>query len=221
MGGCFKKTVLFLFLAAAGFIIVNSMISAFSPKRVWETTGPVQALTNGEETWIFFEFSTWRHRPGLLVSSPNIIVGHRQGVVVLSGDGAREYRLKDDDGPTFNPNLSYIFHHDGRFFLLTSLGYGEEALHRWTDGESPRFERLGEDDARRVLGEEGLGDANYFSAFQEHELQPHGGWTRATANSMSWPAGSEPLRFGESILSFGRSSFTLVSPRPPRELVLR
>jgi len=221
MGGCLKGCLVVLIGVPVGFMAINLAIILFSPVRIWETTGPVQVVMNGRETWVFFEFSIWKHRPGLLVSAPNIVVGHRQGVVVLNDEGAKEYRLKDGDGPSFHPNLAFVFRHDGRFFLYKPGSLGEEpSLHRWTGGANARFERLDDADRNRILHAEGLEDASVFYHSAEDAFRPHGGWTRVAATNERWPY-AEPLRFGNHVLSIEQDGFTLTLPQPPYKLVLK
>jgi len=221
MGGCLKGCLVALITVPLGFTVINTTIVLFTPVRMWETTGPVQVVTNGRETWVFFEFSTWKHRPGLLVSAPNIVVGHRQGAVVLNDDGAREYRLKDGDGPSFHPILAYIFHHGGQFFLYKSPSLGKEpSLSRWTGGENSRFERLDDADMQRILRDEGLEGEDTISLKYEDAPRTHDGWTRVAATNERWPY-AEPLRFGNHVLSIEQDGFTLTLPQPPYKLVLK
>jgi len=220
LSGCLKGCLVPLIVVWVGFGVINTAIVLFTPVRMWETTGPIQVVTNGRETWVFFEFSTWKHRPGLLVSAPNIVVGHRQGVVVLNDEGAKEYRLKDGVGQSFHPNLAFVFRHDGQFFLYQALSYGEMALNRWTGGENARFERLDDADRNRILHEEGLEDASVFYHSAEDAFQPHDGWARVAATNERWPY-AEPLRFGNHVLTIEQNGFTLTLPQPSYKLVLK
>jgi hypothetical protein len=134
-------------------------IVSLTPERKWEAVGPVQVLTDGEETWVFYQFDTWKRRPGLLVSAPNVVIGWRQGVVMI-GDGAAQVDpLGGKEGSPFHPNLSYIFHRDGHFYMHTSLGSGRRyAMDRWTGDNRPRFEPLDDAVVQEIAREEGLKD---------------------------------------------------------------
>jgi hypothetical protein len=213
-----KKLAVVLLCGVGGLNVVMLVAWWCSPAPQWETVGPVQVLTNGDETSVFFQFDTWKRRPGLFVSDPNVIIAKRQGVVQIRDGDAKEYRLGDSDGPTFGPNTSYIFHHDGHFLLLEEFGLNRgDALYRWTGGASPRFDRLDDATMRGILHEEGLGHPYHEP---RGSLQPrHEGWRRV-ASDYCRPS-SSPLRFADSVLSFDRSSFTLTLPHPPFKLILR
>src|SRR5262245_31826967 len=87
--GCMKRLAVYLLCGVAGLYIAILAAYWFSPVRRWETVGPVQVLTNGKETCVFFQFDTWERRPGLLISSPNVVTGKRQGVVEIRDGGAK------------------------------------------------------------------------------------------------------------------------------------
>jgi hypothetical protein len=213
-----KKVVVVLLCGVAGLNVVILVAYWCSPVRQWETVGPVQVLTNGDEILVFFQFDTWKRRPGVFISDPNVITGYRQGVVKICDGTAKKWCVGAIGGPTFGPNSSYIFHHEGHFYLLNALGSNRgSALYRWTGGENSRFDRLDDATSRGILHVEGL-----VHPWSEPlgRLQPrHDGWTRV-ASSYCRPD-SPPLRFGDSVLSFDRSSFTLTVPQPPFKLILR
>jgi hypothetical protein len=178
-----RKLVLAVVLTIAAFIVTQSLIGLLTPKRVWETVGPVQVLTDGRDTWVFFQFDRWKHRPGLLVSALNIVFGHRQGVLQLSSTSARTYWLANGDGPSFSPRLSCIFHHEGHFFLMAYDGPNQtNAIYQWSGGDRPRFNRVDDATAERIVRQERPEYADEPDELPDRSQRPRDGWTRVGAS---------------------------------------
>ena len=111
-------------VALVCFLWCSGVFDFFRQYLSWEQLGSIQVLDGGTEAWLFIEIDRRFLIQNRYASAPNRAIGHFQEVVVIDEAGVKSRtRVARENGVSFHPNTSTLFHH-GALYLYEDWSMG-------------------------------------------------------------------------------------------------